>query len=1000
MLSGDIPPNQTIYLKNLNEKIKKEELKRSLYALFSQYGRILDVVALKTPRLRGQAWIAFSEVPAASNAVRQMQNFPFYDKPIRIQYAKTKSDCIAKADGSFVPRDKKKKQEEKAERKRRPDDAPPSAAANGTRAENGATPAPFRQGNTSAQEAAAPNNILFIENLPHETTSMMLELLFQQYPGFREVRIIEAKPGIAFVEFEDDVQSSMAMQALQGFKITPQNPMAITFAKKSSRNFTKTLSNESGKPIGCKEEMKECYVMDGISWISYPDFQELLDDQLEKLDAKFKSYLTSMETLLVPTSSAPPTSLEVNNHIDGPLELEREENSSVILTGVVYGVDDLFGNTIDGSEAHLQKEQKNPPTIIHYHYSQMKRLKKDIENRDPNPNMTNPFDIFTDEIVYAILDHLHGDPFSKRSFSSVCKSFYFIESRHRRALKPLRSDLLPRTFRRYSSISHLDLSLCSLVDDNNLAAVSVAWKSTLRSINLSRSRAFSSIGLLTLVSNCSGLVEIDLSNGTELTDSAAKAIAEARNLEILRLSRCKSITDIGIGCIAITEKCLSHILQLQHLEDLILEGCHGIDDNGLSTLNHTCKSIKMINMSNCQSLSYIGLSSLTNGANSLEQLILANGPSVTSDLAKCLSQFSSLRSIKLDGCLVTCSGINSIANWSASLVELSFSKCSGLTDECLCFLAERHKELRKLDITCCRKITIASIEGITKSCTSLTSLRMESCSLVSKEAFVLIGQHCQMLEDLDVTDNEMDDEGLKAISRCSRLQSLKLGICLNMTDEGLIHVGRGCSKLKELDLYRCAGVTDRGIEAIGHGCPALEMINIAYNSKITDTSLISLSKCSSLKVLEIRGCPHISSVGLSSIAMECRQLSELDIKKCFNINDNAMHPLGKFSQNLQQINLSYCSVTDAGLLSVTRINRLRNMTILHLSGLTPNGLAAALLTCGGLTKVKLHSSFKPLLPQYIYKYMESRGCVFHWRNKAFQEEIDPKGWQLHLGRPS
>lgn len=73
---------------------------------------------------------------------------------------------------------------------------------------------------------------MFIQNLPHEATSMMLQVLFQQYPGFREVRMIEAKPGIAFVEFEDDVQSSMAMQALQGFKITPQNPMAITYAKK------------------------------------------------------------------------------------------------------------------------------------------------------------------------------------------------------------------------------------------------------------------------------------------------------------------------------------------------------------------------------------------------------------------------------------------------------------------------------------------------------------------------------------------------------------------------------------------------------------------------------------------------------------------------------------------------------------------------------------------------------------------------------------------------
>lgn len=60
----------------------------------------------------------------------------------------------------------------------------------------------------------------------------MLEMLFEQYPGFKEVRLIEAKPGIAFVDFEDEVQSSMAMQALNGFKITPLNPMNITFAKK------------------------------------------------------------------------------------------------------------------------------------------------------------------------------------------------------------------------------------------------------------------------------------------------------------------------------------------------------------------------------------------------------------------------------------------------------------------------------------------------------------------------------------------------------------------------------------------------------------------------------------------------------------------------------------------------------------------------------------------------------------------------------------------------
>lgn len=230
MLTGDIPPNQTIYIKNLNEKVKKEELKRSLYCLFSQYGRIVDIVALKTAKLRGQAWVVFSEVTAASNAVRQMQNFPFYDKPMRIQYAKSKSDCIAKAEGTY---DKKKKQDEKVEKRKRTEETPQTGAANGPRADsNGGPAAASRQGKPNAQDVAEPNNILFIQNLPHETTSMMLEVLFKQYPGFREVRMIEAKPGIAFVEFDDDVQSSVAMQALQGFKITPQNPMAITYAKK------------------------------------------------------------------------------------------------------------------------------------------------------------------------------------------------------------------------------------------------------------------------------------------------------------------------------------------------------------------------------------------------------------------------------------------------------------------------------------------------------------------------------------------------------------------------------------------------------------------------------------------------------------------------------------------------------------------------------------------------------------------------------------------------
>ena len=80
-------------------------------------------------------------------------------------------------------------------------------------------------------EQLAANKILFVQNLPEASNSQMLTMLFQQFPGFKEVRMVDARPGIAFVEYENDMQASVAMQGLQGFKITPANAMQITYAK-------------------------------------------------------------------------------------------------------------------------------------------------------------------------------------------------------------------------------------------------------------------------------------------------------------------------------------------------------------------------------------------------------------------------------------------------------------------------------------------------------------------------------------------------------------------------------------------------------------------------------------------------------------------------------------------------------------------------------------------------------------------------------------------------
>lgn len=129
-------------------------------------------------------------------------------------------------------------------------------------------------------------------------------------------------------------------------------------------------------------------------------------------------------------------------------------------------------------------------------------------------------------------------------------------------------------------------------------------------------------------------------------------------------------------------------------------------------------------------------------------------------LANSLNKLSMLQSIILDGCIVTSDGLKAIGNLCISLKELSLSKCLGVTDKALSFVVSKHRDLRKLDVTCCRKITDFSIASIANSCRSLTSLKMESCTLVPSEAYILIGQKCHYLEELDLTDNEIDDEGL------------------------------------------------------------------------------------------------------------------------------------------------------------------------------------------------------------------------------------------------
>lgn len=232
MQTVDIPPHNCIYVNNLSERLKKPELVQNLYYAFSQFGQILEVHAQRSRTLRGQAWILFEKIDSATQAVRGMNGFMFFGKPMRVTFSRNKADTMAKQDGDYKARAKRVTPPTKTEVSRAP-------VQNISKRRRSRSPEERKQskamdtsperGEKKAEEA--PNKILFVEHLPAACTAEMLTVLFAQYEGYVEARLIQGKPGIAFVEFSSAYHAEHAKDTLQGFKITGTNHMKITFAR-------------------------------------------------------------------------------------------------------------------------------------------------------------------------------------------------------------------------------------------------------------------------------------------------------------------------------------------------------------------------------------------------------------------------------------------------------------------------------------------------------------------------------------------------------------------------------------------------------------------------------------------------------------------------------------------------------------------------------------------------------------------------------------------------
>jgi RNA recognition motif-containing protein len=87
-------------VRNLDERIKIPALIDSLRETFEAFGNVVDIIAKKNLKAKGQAFVVFDSVESAEDAIEALSEFDLFGKPMKLAFAKSRSDAtVLQEDG-------------------------------------------------------------------------------------------------------------------------------------------------------------------------------------------------------------------------------------------------------------------------------------------------------------------------------------------------------------------------------------------------------------------------------------------------------------------------------------------------------------------------------------------------------------------------------------------------------------------------------------------------------------------------------------------------------------------------------------------------------------------------------------------------------------------------------------------------------------------------------------------------------------------------------------
>lgn len=275
---------------------------------------------------------------------------------------------------------------------------------------------------------------------------------------------------------------------------------------------------------------------------------------------------------------------------------------------------------------------------------------------------------------------------------------------------------------------------------------------------------------------------------------------------------------------------------------------------------------------------------------SLEFNFPSNNP-----LTENLDSNLNLESLCLSGGKIGDYGLNWLWNNCNNVRRLKLKSCEGVGDSAsFSAFIKRCKGLEEVELRTCRTIMDGVLLKLAENCVSLTSLLVyDGGSKEGLHQFIANSNRCE-LQKLDLRlPLDLDNSHLVAIAENLRcLTTLRLQSCCLVTGEGLRSLGRAMDdRLEELALVNCDTIErEPGLLAtLGQSLKRLLRLELSYNEMLPDKELTSmLVSCSNLMELRLRGCHRLTNAAMVCLSKNCKELKVLDIMFCSQIGSEAV----------------------------------------------------------------------------------------------------------------